>query len=87
MDQDLSFPEFYRSLSEAERKAYADKAGTTPGYIETHLVSTPPRKIPRPKLMRGLADASGGRVSQQVLLRHFYQPGERNPISPQQPQL
>ena len=55
-----------------QRKAYASRAGTTAYYIKTHLVSVPPRKVPREGLMRGLAQASNGDLSMGDVLAHFY---------------
>jgi len=77
------FVDYWRGLSKEEREAYAARAGTTVKYIETHLVSVPPRKVPRPALMNGLAEASRGRVSKADLLRHFYRMGsQNNQVSP-----
>jgi len=51
---------------------YAINAGTTANYLKTHLICSPPRKIPRKKLLKSLAEASEGNVSFQEVLDHFY---------------
>lgn len=64
------FDEFYLSLSPDEREAYADASGTTPGYIQTHLIHA--RKWPGDDLVRALADNSKGKVSREALLLWFF---------------
>lgn len=67
------FKAYFSRLSEAERDAYAKRAGTDANYIKTHLIAPRSRrKIPRPKLMQGLAEASDGALTQQDLLAYFY---------------
>lgn len=68
----MDFRQFYASLTDAEKKDFADRAGTTPKNIEAHYLSTPPRKIPRKDRMEQLAQASNGAVSMVELLEHFY---------------
>lgn len=69
----MDFREFFVSLSDAEREAYAARAKTTALYISTHLIAPKERRrIPRPKLMQRLADASEGKFTQQDLLVYFY---------------
>lgn len=68
------FRSVYLGLEEKQRKRFARLAGTTPGYIETHLLAR--RKIPRPKLMEGLERASekcGTPISKSDLLSFFYE--------------
>lgn len=69
----MDFRQFYASLgTEKLRKEYAARAGTTTKHIETHYLSTPPRKIPRRERMAQLAQATNGAVSITELLEHFY---------------
>jgi hypothetical protein len=70
---DTKFRKFFLGLSLQEQDAYAKRAGTTVNYIRTHLVYVPPRKTPRPPLLRALAYASSGRLSLDDVLEHFYQ--------------
>jgi len=66
------FRAYFLSMDQAERDTYAKRAGTTAYYIQTHLISIPPRKMPRDPLMRGLAAASEGELSMGDVLQHFY---------------
>ncbi len=64
---------YYRELSPAERKQYADRAGTETEYIRIHLIppNNPPDRMPRKDLLRSLAEASEGNVSLGEVLEHF----------------
>ncbi len=66
----MTLKKYFTSLNDKEQGAYAKKAGTTVGYIKTHLIYG--RKLPRPGLMEGLAKASNGKISQRQLLNFFY---------------
>lgn len=66
----MDWKAWYRSLTAAERDAYAERAGTKRAYIETKLIFK--KAIPRPDLMQKLADASLGRVRYDDLVRFFY---------------
>lgn len=68
----MTFREFFSSLSELEQEVYARRAGTTANYVRTHLMSKPPRKTPRRRLLLALAQESGGKVSQVEVLAHFF---------------
>lgn len=65
----MDFADFYRSLSREDRKQFADRADTSPEYIEIHLL--PRRKTPRQDKMKALADASNGAVSYEDIVRYF----------------
>lgn len=65
----MDFADFYRSLSREERKQFADRASTSPEYIEIHLL--PRRKTPRRDKMESLAAASEGVVSYEDVVRYF----------------
>lgn len=68
-----SFKELWLGLPEDRKEAFATEAGTTPGYIRTHLIHG--NKLPRPELMRGLATACEKfqwPFSEEQLVLHFY---------------
>lgn len=67
-----TFRNHFMRLSADERERYAQAAGTTALYIKTHLISVPPRKVPRTDLMHGLAEASDGALTLADVLEHFY---------------
>ena len=71
----MDYREWFLSLSEAQRDAYAQRAGTTAGYIRVHLIGR--RKIPRPALLNKLADASDGKWTVAKLLAFFYKSEQR----------
>lgn len=65
----MDFAEFYRTLSREDRKQFADRADTSPEYIEIHLL--PRRKTPRKDKMIALAAASEGKVTYEDVVRYF----------------
>lgn len=65
----MNFADFYRQLSRDERKEFADRAATSPEYIEIHLL--PRRKTPRKATMLALAEASKGGVSYEDVVKYF----------------
>lgn len=76
------FSDFYRSLPEERRSAFAESAGTTTRYIETHLIAPAiRRKVPNKPLMERLAVACGefgAPFSKEQLVAYFYElPKER----------
>lgn len=66
----MTFKEFFLGLSKDDREAYAKEAGTSAYYIHTHLINR--YKVPRRKLMQGLAKASSGKFSVNDLTQFFY---------------
>lgn len=52
----FDFKKHWLALTPDEREAFADEAGTTSHYIQTHL--TGKRKLPGKRLMDGLFRAS-----------------------------
>lgn len=64
------FKLWYRSQTRAEKEAFAARANTTTKYIEKQLVFG--KRVPRPDLMRRLADASLGRIGYEDLVMYFY---------------
>lgn len=69
----MDYREWYLALSDEQRAAYAERAGTTAGYIRVHLIGR--RKIPRPALLARLASASEGSWTEPSLLAFFYRTG------------
>ena len=68
----MRFAEYFLGLDEAQRTAYAERAGTTTEYIRAQLVRA--KKVPRRDLFDALIQASEGRVTREELLDHFYPP-------------
>ncbi|MGF6837020.1 hypothetical protein QF001_000887 [Paraburkholderia youngii] len=67
------FRSFYRSLDADAKRRFADAAGTTPKYIEVHLVYA--RRIPRPDKMEQLfaaCQAFGAPFDLGQLIAFFY---------------
>ncbi|WAL81503.1 hypothetical protein OYT13_16825 [Pandoraea sp. XJJ-1] len=75
------FKAFYRSLSATDKRRFAQEAGTTTDYIETHLVYA--RKVPRKQSMDRLFDACknhGAKFDKAGLIAFFYgSPEEPHP--------
>jgi|APCry1669188910_1035180.scaffolds.fasta_scaffold01553_12 hypothetical protein len=65
------FKEYFLGLTKEEREDYAIRAGTTAYYIHTHLINR--YKIPRKKLLQGLAEASRGVITEEEIIKFFYQ--------------
>lgn len=70
----MRYDQFIERLDAEALEAYAERAGTTSGYVRAHIASRPPRKIPRRALMRALWLATDGAVSWREFLAHFYGP-------------
>lgn len=73
----MDFKDWFLSLSDDERAAYALRAGTTAGYIRVHLIGR--RKMPRQALLGNLAAASEGKWTVSDLLAFFYRTDQRQP--------
>lgn len=65
----MKFRDFLTQLSQQELNAYAQRAGTTSGYLKTHLYYG--YKEPRKKLRKALSVASDGKVSEAEVFEHF----------------
>lgn len=65
----MNFREFVLNQSQNDLEQYAKDAGTTVGYIKTHLLYN--YKEPRRALRKALAVASKGQVSETEILQHF----------------
>lgn len=70
MKQPTTYLEFIKNLSETELEDYASRCHTTAGYLLAHLKHA--RKIPGRDLLNALWQESGGRVTRQMILDHFY---------------
>lgn len=66
----MEFRSYYQSLTDEQKKSFAQQAGYELSYIETHLIRA--YKTPGRKGMRRLVKASNGAVSWQEILLHFY---------------
>lgn len=58
-EKKFDFKKYWLALSPDERDAFADEAGTTSHYIQTHLTGR--RKTPGKRLMDGLFNACKSR--------------------------
>lgn len=74
----MDFSTYINQLEESDREngtnmleVYAERSGTSVGYIKAHLKHR--YKIPRQELMRALAENSDGAFSYEDLVRWFYQ--------------
>ncbi|MFW2082868.1 hypothetical protein ACNPQK_18075 [Acinetobacter guillouiae] len=65
----MNFRDFILNQSPADLEEYAKDAGTTVGYIKTHLLYG--YKEPRKNLRKALSIASNGKVSETEVLKHF----------------
>jgi len=65
----MTFPEFIRSLTDAQLEQYAKDCGTTSGYIKVHLMHG--RKYPKKELMKALSAKSNGLIRDVDVLVHF----------------
>lgn len=68
-DQSMNFRDFVLQQSQKQLEQYAKEAGTTVGYIKTHLLYG--YKEPRKNLRKALSIASKGKVSEAEILQHF----------------
>lgn len=67
----MNFRDYYLGLTPEQREDYATRAGTTLSYMP-QLINERPYKVPKPELMRGLAEASNGALTLEDVLMHFY---------------
>ncbi|MEN5171499.1 hypothetical protein ABE427_02000 [Acinetobacter higginsii] len=65
----MPFRDFILKMTPEQLEKYAKAAGTTSGYLKTHLLYG--YKEPRRKLRTALVKASNGQVSEQEVLQHF----------------
>lgn len=65
----MNFRDFILQQSPEELEKYAKDAGTTVGYIKTHLLYG--YKEPRKNLRKALSKASKGKVSEAEVHQHF----------------
>ena len=65
----MKFRDFVLQQNPKQLEQYAKDAGTTVGYIKTHLLYG--YKEPRKNLRKALSTASKGKVSEAEILQHF----------------
>lgn len=65
----MSLSQYISGLSEAEQDDYAARVGTTGKYLRGHIKFA--TRIPRPALMKALANESHGQVTTDDVFRHF----------------
>jgi len=65
----MNFRDFILKQSPKDLEKYARNAGTTVGYIKSHLLYG--YKEPRKNLRKALAKASNGEVSEAEVHQHF----------------
>ncbi|MEO3358560.1 hypothetical protein [Acinetobacter haemolyticus] len=65
----MKFRDFVLQQNPKQLEQYAKEAGTTVGYIKTHLLYG--YKEPRKNLRKALSIASKGKVSEAEILQHF----------------
>ena len=74
---------FFLGLEPSEQERFAQRAGTTVGYLRAHLIRG--GKVPRPALMESLAEACkqfGAEFSKEDLLAFFYNRSETGQGAP-----
>jgi hypothetical protein len=65
----MKLSDYINSLTKAEREDYARRCGTTPGYLQIHVLHA--RKECRRRLREALARESNSNVSISEVLEHF----------------
>ena len=69
----MKYLNYFTSLSKEDQDSYAVRAGTTGAYLRTHVFAPKERrKIPRPDLIKKLADATKKKVSFDDVLSFLY---------------
>jgi len=69
----MDFKTFFLCLSQDEQERFAVSAGTTTGYIRTHLIAPlERRKTPRRELIESLVKAGQGKFTRDELLEWFF---------------
>jgi len=69
----MEFKNYFQSLTNEQKQAFAQEAETSVHYITTHLVYG--RKAPKNKLFNGLARACekyNSGITREMLLNFFY---------------
>jgi len=70
MTTQTKFRHFLNDMSEEQLQDFAARCGTTPAYLMVQLRRA--YKVPRRDFMAALVLNSGGRLSRDDLLDHFY---------------
>jgi len=64
--------DYYNSLNREEKIAFAARAGTTIGYLKSHIFTKVGfRKVPGIQLLAGLANATEGNTSVEEIVEYF----------------
>ena len=66
----MKFNEYWNNLSNKEREAYAESAGTTVLTVDRKYLNA--KNIPRRQKIKQLVAATDGAVSRNEMLEHFY---------------
>lgn len=69
----MTFKLFFQSLNEAHQIKFAQEAGTSVGYIKSHLIYA--RKVPQPESfnnLMGACDKFNSGITRQELFEFFY---------------
>lgn len=67
----MNLKTYYTSLNDSQKIEFAQKAGTTIRYLESHLIHR--SRVPRPDLIKKLSDASNGKLPQKELILWFHE--------------
>lgn len=74
MKIDFNFSEYISKMSDERLFEFATESGTTPNYIERHLIYK--KKIPRPEMIDALVYASQGDFSKHDFVFWLYDLGK-----------
>lgn len=67
----MTLNEWYKTQNDEERNAFAERTGYSRKYIEIHLVSPNPKKIPPVYGIKRLADATDGAIGFYNLVDYY----------------
>ena len=67
----MNFRDYFLGLNLEGRAAFAERSGLAMMYIQCHLISDPPRKVPSMEKIIRLAKATQGFISEDEMFRHF----------------
>jgi hypothetical protein len=67
----MKFRDYFLGLNLEGRAEFAKRSGLAVMYIQCHLISEPPRKVPAMEKIINLAKATQGFISEEEMFRHF----------------
>jgi hypothetical protein len=70
----MNLRSFYLGLSVEQRTEFCRKAGTTPGYVQQVYLGN---ARPSWRWAKKVADASGGKLTQEVIAPHIFGTGPK----------